>query len=160
MSLHRFKSICCLITFDDKETRSDRWKTDILACIKKLFEDMNERNVRMRYPSPLLAIDETLYPYHGDIGFKQYNPNKSAKYGLLYQSLCNSTIPYTYYSVPYADKIEKVESQAAKYFIFFTGTNEYFKYLINELSVYCNLEGIIIYPWITTSHQFLWQHGL
>ena len=28
MSLHRFKFICCLITFDDKETRNDRWKTD------------------------------------------------------------------------------------------------------------------------------------
>ena len=35
---------------------------------------MNERNERMRHPSPLLAIDETLYPYRGHIGFEQDNP--------------------------------------------------------------------------------------
>ena len=84
MLLHRFKFICCLIIFDHKETRNDRWKTDKFACMRKLFEDMNERNARMRHPSPLLAIDETLFPYHSHIGFKQYNPNKPAKYGLLY----------------------------------------------------------------------------
>ena len=83
MSLHRFKFICCLITFDDKETRNDRWKTDKFACMRELFEDMNERNARMRHPSPLLAINETLHPYRGHIRFKQYNPNKPAKYGLL-----------------------------------------------------------------------------
>ena len=84
MSLHRFKFICRLITFDNKETRNDRWKTDRFACMRKLFEDINGRNARMRHPSPLLAIDETLYPYRGHIGFRQYNPNKPAKYGLLY----------------------------------------------------------------------------
>ena len=84
MLLHRFKFICCLIIFDHKETRNDRWKTDKFACMRKLFEDMNERNARMRHPSALLAIDETLFPYHSHIGFKQYNPNKPAKYGLLY----------------------------------------------------------------------------
>ena len=84
----------------------------------ELFEDINERNVRMRHPSPLLAIDETLYPYCGHIGFKQYNPNKPTKYGLLYRSLCDSLIPYTYYSLPpYAGKQEKVEGPAAKYYI-------------------------------------------
>ena len=29
--------------------------------MRELFEDMNERNARMRHPFPLLAIDETLY---------------------------------------------------------------------------------------------------
>ena len=85
MSLHRFKFLCCLITFDDKETRNDRWKTDKFACVRELGEDMNERNARIRHPSPLLAIDKIFYPpYHGHIGFKQYNRNKTAKYSLLY----------------------------------------------------------------------------
>ena len=44
MSLHRFKFICRLITSDDKETRNDRWKTNKFACMRELFEDMNERN--------------------------------------------------------------------------------------------------------------------
>ena len=103
---------------------------------------MNERNARMRHPSPLLAIDETLYLYRGHIGFKQYNPNKQAKHGLLSRSLCDSPIPYTYYSLPYADKPEKVEGPAAKYYI--TGTGEYSKYLINKLYVYCSSQGINI----------------
>ena len=84
MSLHRFKFICCLITFDDKETRNDRWKTDKFAYMRELFEDMNERKARMRHPYPLLVIDETLHPYCEHIGFKQYNPNKPATYYLLY----------------------------------------------------------------------------
>ena len=46
--------------------------------MRELFEDMNERNVRMRHPSHLLAIDET-YPYRRHTGFKQHNPNKPAK---------------------------------------------------------------------------------
>ena len=103
---------------------------------------MTERNARLRHRSLLLAIDETLNPYHGHITFKQCNPNKPAKYGLLYRSLGNSSLPYTYYSLPYAGKAEKVEDLAATYYI--TGTDKYSKYLINKLDVNCNLQGINI----------------
>ena len=94
------------------------------------------------HPFLLLAIDETLYLYRGHIGFMKYNPKKPAKHGLLYLSLCDSPTPYTYYSLPYAGKPEKVEGPDAKYYI--TGTDEYSKYLIDELPVYCNLQGINI----------------
>ena len=134
---------CRMITLDDKETRNNCCKTDKFACMRELFEDMNERNARMRHPSPLLAIGETLHPYRGHTGFKQYNPNKPAKYGLLYRSLCDSLISYTYYSLPYAGKPEKAEGSTAKYYI--TGTDECSKYLNNELSVYCNVQGINIF---------------
>ena len=136
--LHRFKFICHLIAFGNEEIRNDRWKTWKVVRIGELFEDMNERNSGMRYPSPLLDIDETLYPYHGHIIFKQYNPNKPAKYGLLYRRLCNSSIPYICYTLPYAGKSGKVEGPATKYY--FTRTGEYSRYLINKLSVYWNLQ--------------------
>ena len=84
--------------------------------MRELFEEMNERNARMTHPSPLLVIDETLYSYHRHIGFKQYNPNKPAEYGLLYQSLCDSSIPYTYYSLSYTGKPERVEGPTTKYY--------------------------------------------
>lgn len=71
---------------------------------------MNERNAKMRYPSSLLAIRVTLYPYHGRIGFKQHSPNKPEKYGLLYRCLSDSTTTYTYYSLHYTEKPEVVES--------------------------------------------------
>ena len=70
------------------------------------------------------------------------NANKPAKYGLLHQILCDSSIPYNYYSLPYAGKPEKLEGPVTRYFI--TGTDEYSKYLINELHVYCNQQGINI----------------
>ena len=136
MSLNRFKFICRLITFDNKETQIDRWKADKFACMRDLFEDMNDRNGRIRYPSLLLAIDETFYPYRGHIGFKRYSPSKPAKYGLLYRSVCNFSITYTYYSLPYAGKPEKVEGPAF--------ADESSKFLINELPVYCNLQEINI----------------
>ena len=74
MLYNRFQFIHKLITFDDKSTRNDRWKMDKFSCLWEQFELMNERNARCRFPSPLLAVDETLYPYCGTIGFKQYDP--------------------------------------------------------------------------------------
>ena len=157
MLLHRFKFVFYLIIFDDKETRNDCWNNDKFACMRQLFERINKTNARIRRSSPLLAIDETLYPYCRHTGCKKYNPKKPVKYGLLYQSLCDSSIPYSYYSLPYASKPEKVEGPLAKCYI--TGTNEYSMYLINRLSVYCNFKGSISL-WITTSHQFLYRHRL
>lgn len=131
-----------LITFDDKETINDRWKTDEFAYMTELFEEMNMRNAKIRHPSPLLHIDETLYSYRGHIEFKQYNPHKPAKCGLLYQSLRDSSITSSYYSLPNSGKLEKVEGPAAKYGI--TGTDKNSKYLIKKLPVYCNPQGVNI----------------
>lgn len=131
-----------LITFDDKETINDRWKTDEFACMTELFEEMNMRNAKIRHPSPLLHIDETLYSYRGHIEFKQYNPHKPAKCGLLYQSLRDSSITSSYYSLPNSGKLEKVEGPAPKYGI--TGTDKNSKYVIKKLPVYCNPQGVNI----------------
>ena len=135
MSENRFKFICRFVTFDNKPTRADGWKGDKFACIREYFVAMNIKNAKIRYPSALLAIDETLCPYRGCIGFKQYNPIKPVKYGLLHRSLCDATIPYTYFSLPYARKPEILEGDAAKQYI--TGTDEYSKSLVNGLSVHC-----------------------
>lgn len=138
MSENRLKFISRFITFDDKSSRAERWKNDKFACMRELFELMNQHNAKWRYPSDFLAIDETLYPYRGAIGFKQYNPNKPSKYGLLYRSLCDSTTTYTYYTLPYAGKPEIVDGDGAKFYI--TGTDEYTKYLVNELSNYNSIQ--------------------
>ena len=134
-----FKFISCFIVFDDKATRADRWKTNKFTCIKELFKTMNERNAKMRYPSPQLAINEILYSYRGFIGFKQYNPSKPAKYGLLYRSLCDSTTTYTYFTLTYAGKSESADGPAAKFYL--TGTDEYTKYLVNKFSAYNSIQG-------------------
>ena len=72
---------------------SDAW-----ALYPELF------NVNLwKYPAPSLhlTIDETFYPLHHQVVFRQYSLNKSQKCGLLCKSLNGATFPYTYNAVPY-----------------------------------------------------------
>ena len=119
MSLNRFVFISRFITFDEKSTRAEHWRYRKFACMRSFFESFNKNISKSCYPSSYLAVDETLYPYRGGIGFKQYNPSKPAKYGLLYHSLCDATVPYTYFSFPSAGKVEVLnkENPATSYYV-------------------------------------------
>ena len=139
MSEKRFAFLSRAIRFDDKETRESRWKYDKFTAIREFFEAINKKNGSMRYPTSYLAIAETLYPYRGRIGMKQYNPSKPAKYGLLYRSLCDASLPYTYYSLPYGGKPEEMNDEYRKYYV--TGTDNYTIYLVEEFSKLNSLEG-------------------
>ena len=139
MSLNRFVFISRFLTFDEKTTREERWMKDKFACMRVFFESVNENNAKHRYPSEYMAIDEILYPYRGRIGFKQCNPNKPAKYGLLYRSLCDASVPYTYFNLPYAGKPEDRDegNPLLKYSV--AGTDDYSKYLVQG---FCNHNAI------------------
>ena len=139
MSLNRFSFITRFLQFDDRSTRVERKKYDKFACFREFFEEVSQNNARARYPSPYLAIDETLYPYRGHISFKQYNPSKPAKYGMLYRSLCDSSIQYTYFTLPYASKPEDLNNEASKFYI--TGTDEYSKYLVETFNRFNSIKG-------------------
>ena len=108
MSYNRFAFLIRFLEFDDKQTRWQQWREDKFAAIPEFFMKMNENNGRCRNPSPYVSVDETLYPCLGRTGMKQYNPSKLAKYGLLYQSLCDVKVPYTYSTLPYAGKSEVI----------------------------------------------------
>ena len=77
----------------------------------------------MRIPSEFLSIDETLYPYRGKIQFRQYNPNKPTKYALLYQSLSDAKLPYTYFTLAYAGNPEEITDDS----FYVAGTDNYTK---------------------------------
>ena len=139
MSWNRFHVICKFITFDEKPTRNDWWKNDKYACRRELFKKMNVLNAKRWFPLLLLAIDETLYPYHVAIGFKQYNLNKPAKYGLLYSSLCDLSTSYTYFTLPYAGKPKEIAGEAAKFYV--TGIDDYTKYLVTGFNQYNSIQG-------------------
>ena len=98
---------------------------------------MNENNGRCHNPSPYVSVDETLYLYRGRIGMKQYNPSKPPKYGLLYRSLCDPNVPYTYSTVTYAGKPEVIGTN--NYYV--TGCDEYTKWLVNKFQIYGTLQG-------------------
>ena len=50
------------------------------------------------------TTDETLYAIRNQISFKQYNPNKPARYGVLFKSINAAQIPYTFVTAVYAGK--------------------------------------------------------
>ena len=79
-------------------------------------------------PSEYLAIDETLYPTRHEIAFRQYNPKKPHKYGLLLNSINDSRFPFTYKAAPYADKPENGDGPYNM-----CATEDYVKYLVNEV---------------------------
>ena len=115
------------IQFDDKNRRPERLRDDKYAAIWEFFERVNVQNARMRGPSTFVCVDETLYPYRGKIGIKQYNPSKPAMYGLLYRSICDAEVSHTYFTLPYNDKPDSSDNE---YYV--PGTDEYMKYLKNN----------------------------
>ena len=87
----------------------------------------------------MLSVDEVLYPYRGAIGFKQHNPNKPAKYGLLFWGLSDLATTYTNYTLPYVGNPEIVEGDVAKYYA--TGMKACIQYLVNKISNYSSIKG-------------------
>ena len=94
MQRQRFTLLMRVMSFDDYKTRKDRRQSDKFCPFREFFEAVNCSFLKLRNPSA------HLYPYRGRIGFKQYNPSKPAKYGLLFQSLCDSSVQYMYYCLP------------------------------------------------------------
>ena len=70
VSLNRFKFILRFVTFDDPETRNERWKTDKFTAIRSIFEIWNNNCGKHVLCGDYVAIDECLYPCRNRIGFK------------------------------------------------------------------------------------------
>ena len=135
MSYRRFYFLTHYLSFDDYTARQERFKHDKYACYREVFEMLNKQNATMRTPSQYLTIDETLYPYRGQIGIKVYNPSKPVRYDLLIISICDAELPNTYFSLPYAGKPQIPR----EYYV--PGTGEKSMYLVNNLSRYVDITG-------------------
>ena len=81
-------------------------------------------------PSEYLLIDETLYAMRHQINFRQCNPNKPTKYGLLYKSLNDARFPFIYQVVPYCGK--PVQGFGLYYL---NATEDYLKHLVQSMPV-------------------------
>ena len=62
------------------------------------------------------------------INSRQYNPNKPAKYGLLYKSLNDARFAFTYQVIPYCGR---PENGTAPYYL--SSTEDYVKSLVNAM---------------------------
>ena len=94
MSKNRFKFHFSRITFDNHIDRENNWPTDRFAAMRPVWELFNSNLGKYVAPSEYLTIDETLYPMRHQIAFRQYNPNKPNKYGVLLKSWNNAHFPH------------------------------------------------------------------
>ena len=81
---------------------------------------------------------------------------------MLYRSLCDSSVQYTYFTLPYAGKPEDLNIEARNFYI--TGTDEYSKYLVENFNRFnlikgCNISvdryftsTTLLADWATTKH--------
>lgn len=92
------------LTFDNHTTRGERWKKNRFAAIREFFELFNKQCRIVLVPDDYLSLDEALYPMRTQISFKQYNPNKPAKYGMLFKSINAACYPHTFVSEPCCGK--------------------------------------------------------
>ena len=129
MSKNRFRFLIDHICFNNPQERTQLWETDRFAAVREIWEIFNSNLSKHVAPSEYLSIDETLYPMRQQIAFRQYNPNKPHRYGLLLKSLNDARFPYTYKAVPYAAK-----PKAGPYYL--KSTIDYIKYLVTEMEAY------------------------
>ena len=136
MSRDRFKFVVAHLTFDDVKQRPVLWKSDRFAALRAMFEKFNKNCSKWLEPSEFLSLDETLYPMRHQIAFRQYNPDKPAKYGLLFKSINDARYPFTYTSAVYAGKPEVGQGP-----YYLSGTENIVKHLIENLQSSQQLQG-------------------
>ena len=136
MSLNRFSFLSGHLCFDDPSTRRERWVTDRFAAFRNIFEEFNDNCSKHLIPSEYLSMDETLYPMRTRIAFRQYNPSKPATYGLLFKSLNDARVSYTYRSLVYAGKPQQLPAQH-----YVSGNENYVKGLIEAVDQKQGLQG-------------------
>ena len=140
MSQNRFYLFYFLLAvwkFDDYSKRPTRWKNDRFAAAREFFIKFNENCAKNRVLSAYVSIDETLYPYRGKVSMSQYNPNKPSKYGILYRSLSDVVVLYTYYTLPYDGKPDEINGDSH----YVTGTDKYTEYFVDGLQEHVDLSG-------------------
>lgn len=84
MGRNRFEMILrCLCFYEANEDQQNRLHkiNNVLSHLLKNFQNIY-------YPGPKLSIDEALLLWRGRLYFRQYIPNKAAKYGIKLYEVC------------------------------------------------------------------------
>ena len=94
MSINGFKAILQFLRFDNKNTREERRATDKLAAIRDVWQMLLSNLQKMVVPGTDITVDEQLVPFRGRCPFRQYIPNKPAKYGVKIWWACDAQTSY------------------------------------------------------------------
>ena len=98
------------------------------------FLKFNKNCGKFLVPNDYLSLDDTFYPTRTQISFKQFNPSKPAKYGMLYKSINAFRYPFTFSTAAYP---AKPKAEPTSYYT--PGMSQTVKYLIQNLECHINL---------------------
>lgn len=104
MSKRRFHTLVQAIRFDDKTTRPQRKETDNAAPMREIFEWFVSLCKLSYNVGELATIDEMLEAFRGRCKFRQYIPNKPARYGIKIYALVDARTFFTSNMEIYAGK--------------------------------------------------------
>ncbi|XP_059209533.1 piggyBac transposable element-derived protein 4-like [Centropristis striata] len=104
MSLETFHIISRVIRFHNRDTRADRRESDKLAAIRDVWDKWVEILPLLYNPGPHVTVDERLVPFRGRCPFRQYMPNKPAKYGIKMWAACDAKSSYVWNLQVYTGK--------------------------------------------------------
>ncbi|XP_025767401.1 piggyBac transposable element-derived protein 4-like [Oreochromis niloticus] len=105
MSLETFLKISHVIRSDNRETRAGRRERDKLAAIRDVWDKWVEILPLLYNPGPHVTVDERLVPFRGRCPFRQYMPNKPAKYGIKIWAACDAKSSYAWNMQVYTGKL-------------------------------------------------------
>ena len=135
-SRNRFKLLIAYISLDDHITRPTPWEHDKFAALCKIFEEFNKNCGKFLVRNDYLSLDEILYPTRTQISFRQFNPSKPAKYGMLYKSINACSYPFTFLTIVYP---AKPKAEPTSYYTPGTSQTVKYMYLIQNLESHTNL---------------------
>ncbi|XP_068118319.1 piggyBac transposable element-derived protein 4-like [Hyperolius riggenbachi] len=94
----RYQMIMRFLHFNDNSQNKspDNAGRDRLFKLRPLINHLNSKFSEICVPGREIAIDESLMPFHGRLGFKQFIPSKRARYGVKLYKLCESGSGYTF----------------------------------------------------------------
>lgn len=93
MSRDRFFLLLKFLHFNDNLMQPERNypSYDRLFKLRKVVDMLQEKFIHMFTPGANISIDEGLHLWKGRLIFKQYIPNKPAKYGIKMYKLCDGS---------------------------------------------------------------------
>jgi len=104
MSERRFRFLLRCIRFDDIRGRTQRKEIDKITHIRWIFDNFVSNCKKSYSISEYACVDEKLQSFRGRCSFRQYIPNKPAKYGIKMFALCDNGTYYTSNLEIYAGK--------------------------------------------------------
>ncbi|XP_055016981.1 piggyBac transposable element-derived protein 4-like [Boleophthalmus pectinirostris] len=96
MSLKTFYMYSRHLRFDDRATRGTRRSTDKLAAIRRVWDLWAAQLPHLYNPGRNVTVDEQLVRFRGRCTFRQYMPNKPAKYSFKTWVACDTRSSYAW----------------------------------------------------------------